>query len=383
MRRYVFRTAFLSLALFTAACQDQSTEPTTPPEPSPQATTANGFRLDRGKIQLPSGWRVTDRLNRVLDPDDFVCEATPIDAFYVGARDAWEEAEPEIFDLLYNQLLADLVPTFDALFFQTEATPQYFGYNGEYNHIMLKTERDVKRFWDIESDDIQLLGMHGTMLLDADRVAAVYATGVFGPVPPALAAILGALVADGVAESEVLNGGNHPILSFNAFAFTDEEGPIPDKIVMGDGILDAYRTLGFDDVAPQAVYAHEFGHHIQFENDYFNDPLALPNNTPETTRYTEMMADAFAAYYLTHKRGGAMNQKRVRQFLEVFFDIGDCGFDSPGHHGTPDQRMRAAEFGFQIADQAQKQGHILTADQFHDLFVLAYPAMVLPDAPDA
>ena len=28
------------------------------------------------------------------------------------------------------------------LFFQTEATPQYFGYDGQYNHIMLKTERD-------------------------------------------------------------------------------------------------------------------------------------------------------------------------------------------------------------------------------------------------
>jgi hypothetical protein len=32
----------------------------------------------------------------------------------------------------------------------------------------------VKRFWDISSDDIQLVGMHGTMLQDIDRVARTY-----------------------------------------------------------------------------------------------------------------------------------------------------------------------------------------------------------------
>jgi hypothetical protein len=42
--------------------------------------------------------------------------------------------------------------------------------------------------------------------------------------------------------------------------------------------------------------------------------------------------------------------------------------------------MRAATFGFNVADQAQKQGHILTADQFHRLFLAAYPSFVAPDA---
>ena len=42
--------------------------------------------------------------------------------------------------------------------------------------------------------------------------------------------------------------------------------------------------------------------------------------------------------------------------------------------------MRAAEFGFSVADQAHKQGHILSSDAFHELFVAAYPAMVAPDA---
>jgi hypothetical protein len=42
--------------------------------------------------------------------------------------------------------------------------------------------------------------------------------------------------------------------------------------------------------------------------------------------------------------------------------------------------MKAARFGFDVADQAQKQGHILTADQFHALFVAAYADITAPDA---
>ena len=74
----------------------------------------------------------------------------------------------------------------------------------------------------------------------------------------------------------------------------------------------------------------------------------------------------------------ALNQKRVAQFLQVFFNIGDCAFTDPGHHGTPAQRMRAAQFGFNVADRAQKQGHILPSDEFHDLFVAAYPSFIAP-----
>jgi len=148
---------------------------------------------------------------------------------------------------------------------------------------------------------------------------------------------------------------------------------------VGDGVLESYKAIGFDDVAPQAVYAHEFGHHIQFQRGYFSDHFATTGSAAERTMYTELMADAFSAYYLTHKRGAALNKKRVAQFLQVFFDIGDCAFSDPGHHGTPNQRMKAANFGFTVAAQAQKQGHILTADQFHRLFVAAYPGLVAPD----
>jgi hypothetical protein len=271
-----------------------------------------------------------------------------------------------------------------SLLIDTEDTPQYFGYNGEYNHIMLKTERDIKRFWDIPSADIQLLAMHGTVLLDVDKMTAAYQAGftIGGqPIPEAVARALAEIVRADVLADPALNGGNHPLFTFNAFAFSDFDGPIPDKIVMGDGVLDAFSTLGFDDVAPQGIYAHEFAHHIQYENGYFEEfPPTGATTVAELTRYTELMADAYAAYFLTHKRGLALNKHRVAEFLEVFFDLGDCAFTNPGHHGTPNQRMRAAQFGFNVAAQAQKQGHILSSEAFQDLFVAEYPRMVAPDA---
>jgi hypothetical protein len=42
--------------------------------------------------------------------------------------------------------------------------------------------------------------------------------------------------------------------------------------------------------------------------------------------------------------------------------------------------MAAARLGFDIADQAQKQGQILSSEQFHARFVAAYPGLIAPDA---
>ena len=386
MKRNVALGWCLVVALGTASCKQETTEPTAAPQELKGSTTASSYGLQRRPISLPSG-RITDQhiaeaCRRAIDGDDYTCPAsTPIIDWWVASVVEVIQKEPAIFDLLYNQLLADLIPTYDALYFQTEATPQYFGYNGEYTQLMQKTETDTKRFWNIESDDIQLIGMHGTMLLDVQRVARTYQV-VFG-LSAADAAAAAAAIRDAMLKSQTLKGGNHPLFSFNAFALSAPEFGLPDKIVMGDGILAGYAALGFGDVAPQAIYAHEFAHHIQFENGYFDE--AVPGTgrrvtEAEKTRYTELMADAYSAYFLTHSQGLALNQKRVEQFLEVFFQIGDCAFSNPGHHGTPNQRMAAARFGFSVAAEAQKQGHILTSEEFHTRFVAIYTTLVAPDA---
>src|SRR5215204_1921906 len=381
MRRHRSLVSCLAVMLVATSCGDRQVGPTAPSANTQTLSASPRSAVRPGHLKLLVKQQVTDvyvadEARRAIDPNHYTCSSTPLWAWLDGELETWRSQEPEVFDLLYNRLLADLIPLADALFVQTEDTPQYFGYNGEYTQIMRKTEKDAKRFWNIFSDDIQLIGAHGTMLLDVDRVAAAYEAGFTeddgSTVTPERARALAILVRDGMLESEVLNGGNHPILSFGAAAISTFGGPVPDKIVMGDGTLVTQKALGFEDVAPQAIYGHEFAHHIQFENDYFADAVPGATTRAELSRYWELMADAMSAYFLTHKRGAAMNRKRVEQFLDVFFQIGDCNFTYRAHHGTPNQRMAAAQFGFDLADAAQQQGHILTAEQFHDLFVAAY-----------
>jgi hypothetical protein len=393
-RRFTFGLC-LAIGLGAVGCQEPTADPMTSTNTQPdfrKQSPSAGLRPLAGRLRLPPSGRATDQYfgdlaRRAIDPHDYVCPAsTPVVDWYVGQVTEFIVEEPARFDLLYNVLWADLIPTYEALFFLTENRQQEFGYEGEFTHILEKTERDVKRFWDIPSERIQMVPLKGTMLQDRERVARTYQLPFGPPEPYNLSADSAAKVAEVVRQevlaSEVLDGGNHPLFSFNAFAFWTDDGSLPEKIIMGDGVLEGYAAVGFEDVAPQAVYAHEFAHHIQHINGYFEEePPGDPTTQAEFTRFTELMADAYSAYYLTHKRGAAMNRKRVAQFLQVFFQIGDCAFDDPGHHGTPNQRMAAAEFGFDVADQAQKQGHILTSDQFHDLFVAAYPDLVAPDAP--
>jgi hypothetical protein len=389
MKSKLLLSLCLVAALGTTSCQDEKTEPTAPASGAELIRTTAHPKVDRIHIKLPARARKIDQqftkiARRVIDPNDFQCPpSTPLIDFLLGTINRSIAREPDVFFTLIG-LAADIIPSIDAILFETEATPQsqIFGYTGEYNHRMTKVERDVKRFWDINSAGIQLVAMKGTMLLDVNRVARVYEAAFVNEdgsaITHAQALFLAGIVRATLLQSVTMDRGNYPLFSFNAFAIPGGGGD-PNKIAVGDGVLESYKAIGFDDVAPQAVYAHEFGHHIQFQRGYFSDHFATTGSAAERTMYTELMADAFSAYYLTHKRGAALNKKRVAQFLQVFFDIGDCAFSDPGHHGTPNQRMKAANFGFTVAAQAQKQGHILTADQFHRLFVAAYPGLVAPD----
>jgi hypothetical protein len=67
--------------------------------------------------------------------------------------------------------------------------------------------------------------------------------------------------------------------------------------------------------------------------------------TPEETRRTELMADAFSAYYMSHAQGAAMQWKRVRQFLRCSL-ISEIVQLPVGASWHTSQRMAAAEMGF-------------------------------------
>lgn len=307
-----------------------------------------------------------------IDGTQYQCGPTEFSAWQRKVTADWTDEDFAILD----QLGAFDLPTYDALVYGSENDPAYALRSDA--KALDKTFRKLQKFWDIKSDDIQLMAMHGDMLRDTARTSRVY-QNVFG-VPKAEADQLAAILAEYISQPK-FEGGNHPMFTLNAFAFTsygkdvDGLGVIGDRIVMGDGILRAYRELGYGDVAPQAILAHEFGHHVQFELGMHGDVAS-----PEATRRTELHADASAAYFLSHPRGMSMQIKRVTEFLRVFYSIGDCGFSSNGHHGTPLQRERAGNWAYQLQESARPKGKILPAREFARLFDAVLPQLVAPDA---
>jgi hypothetical protein len=225
------------------------------------------------------------------------------------------------------------------------------------------------------------MAMHGRGVLQDKARLVRLLTVVFGLTDAQAGPYADTVIAT-VARIPQLQGGDNPIFTLNAFAFSGEEESdplfhsLPDKLIFGDGILDALAFMGISDVGPRAVLGHEFGHHVQFEDDLFSSPLT----GPEATRRTELMADAFGTYFVTHSRGLALNAKRVLQAEKSFYEVGDCAFDNPGHHGTPNQRLHASQWGADLAASAQKQGHILPSLTVAQKFDAALPGLVAPDA---
>lgn len=294
------------------------------------------------------------------------CDDPPLRNWLLQEYLSWGGIE-EILLATSGELIMDQLALLHTLYFENSSANQSFGLNGEYTDQLNKTFTDLKRFWDIESDNIMMVATHGSMLQDRNKVITMYKAHYGYSDEKANA------YADSVATllemyPQYLNG-NHPAFTFNQLATPDTTlarvGRVPAKIIIGDGVLQGFETLGYGDIAPQAILAHEFGHHIQYDLGVLTRGMEL---IPKSARRVELMADAYAAYYLSHPRGAAMQGGSVQQFLDVFFNLGDCLFDDNSHHGTPTQRKAAAEWGYNLAKDAHKQGRILSGREFARLF---------------
>ena len=245
---------------------------------------------------------------------------------------------------------------------------EYFGGEGEYTHLIQKVKRDLEQFWDMPGE-IRIHGQHTHTLND----------------PEALVEILWRLKADVASKEELYEQvefylqvnqlstqlPESPFFAIDAFATTK------DLIVLGDGLVALFSGTGIDqEVVWTSILAHEWAHQIQinfFDSWYSEDAF---ETEPEKARLLELEADFFAAYYLTHKRGATYNWKRVNDFLEVFYQAGDCSFDFEYHHGTPAQRQKAAYAGYLLTQEMQRKGHILSAEEVHLQFLMALPRIL-------
>ena len=379
----------LSLGVLAPSALLVETAVASPAVTSTTRTADSSDRLqDRLQDRLPARWQARldavarrtgvefpaqEAVARALDPDEYRCGPTAFDAYIDGLLTGL--SDEEFFFLLFSGVM--VFPTYEALFFGNEDDRRY-ALRRDAQDIS-KTFRDARRFWDIPSSDIELMAMHGDVLTDRARLVRLL-TVVF-EFPRADAVEYASFVVEYVDSVPEFRGGDNPLFTLNAFAFTAEGqdaffGEIPDKIIMGDGVVDALHAMGIGDVGPESVLAHEFAHHVQFEQDLFDSPLT----GAEATRRTELMADAMGTYHLTHKRGLALNARRVLEAEQTFYAVGDCAFADPGHHGTPRQRLRAAAWGARLAAGQQKQGHVLPSLVVADRFDQALPRLVAPDA---
>ena len=336
------------------------------------ATTASASGAHAGHpVEIPA----VSAFQSAVDPSE--CGSTLLDSYFDDQLNAMTDEE---FAFLVNHQDVLLgAPTYDALFFGTVGDPDYA--LGAHATQIRHTFRDLQRFWDIKSDDIQLMAMHGDMLLDADRIekalSVMVAEGDAAPMTPEQIR----QEAETVAAFMQSHGDfyDNPLWTLNAFAFSAEGDPdplvagLPDKLIMGDGILDAYDSIGLGDVGPRVIMAHEFAHHVQFELGVFDSG---PSDPSAATRRTELMADAMASYFGTHKKGLSLNRKRVADALLSFYTVGDCSFSSPGHHGTPLQRERAADWGADLASSARPRSMVLPSATVVKMFDEALPVII-------
>jgi hypothetical protein len=268
--------------------------------------------------------------------------------------------------ILSNEEAAKMA-IFVAIFTEEDPENQSFGAKGEFTAPLKKTFKSLQGFWDIDSENIIMAAAHGSMLQDRDKVIKVY-QAEYGYNFEKATNYADSLATLFKTYPEYLNG-NHPFFTFNAYAHQQKNypvaGQVKDKIVFGDALLQPFDALGYGYIAPQAILAHEYAHHIQYDLGIKDYGIPL---TPAGNRRTELMADAYAAYFLSHARGAAMHWKSVQRAAEVFSYLGDCDFESELHHGTPIQRKAATEWGYNLANNADKKDYIISSREFASLF---------------
>ena len=100
------------------------------------------------------------------------------------------------------------------------------------------------------------------------------------------------------------------------------------------------------DFAVAYIVAHEYGHQVQAELGEFQQ---YGDQVP--TMAFELQADCYAGTWAKHAQDeNKLEDGDVQEALDAALAVGDFSTDSPGHHGTPEQREAAWKQGFDSGD---------------------------------
>ncbi len=132
----------------------------------------------------------------------------------------------------------------------------------------------------------------------------------------------------------------------NAFAIPRTQASrTKGTVVFGDVLFDELMQKPDEGITILAVLAHEFAHIKQFFT-----PRAYRVLRPGSkTKRLELHADLLAGYYLGLQKRRLPNIN-LQIAGEHIVSIGDYAFDRDDHHGTPHERIIAAEKGFSMAE---------------------------------
>jgi hypothetical protein len=126
----------------------------------------------------------------------------------------------------------------------------------------------------------------------------------------------------------------------NGFATRDRYNPrwVDGTVVITLALIQA--ELGItgqkNNFTMPAIMAHEFGHIYQFKR-----------NTHLPTKLLELQADYLAGWYMGNREGSSQyGIGAFKQDSQSFFEKGDYDFNSPTHHGTPEERGAAILQGY-------------------------------------
>ncbi|QDP23205.1 hypothetical protein [Bradyrhizobium cosmicum] len=129
----------------------------------------------------------------------------------------------------------------------------------------------------------------------------------------------------------------------NAYASPDSTvAGTAGSVIFGKSLFqDQFKRYSDGGLSVVAIIAHEFGHICQFN-------LGLQKElrgSEKTVRRIELHADYMSGWYL-----GLLKRNNPSVSLwacgDTFNRIGDTKFNEEQHHGTPKERVAAAEMGF-------------------------------------
>lgn len=116
-----------------------------------------------------------------------------------------------------------------------------------------------------------------------------------------------------------------------------------------------YTISTYGELAAVGVLAHEYGHVLQNYFGWLTGDL-----------YTELEADAFSGFYMALNKQWAWSN--IQGYYANTYASGDYNFNSPGHHGTREERLASAQLGVLTAINILQTGIPLSYQELHNHF---------------